>query len=56
MSFIEGLFKDVGNAVTGGLAGAAGNFVSGLFSDKDDPKKNNRVSKSIRKRKNEVPK
>ena len=38
MGFIDGLFKNVGNAVTGGLAGAAGNFVSGLFSDKDDPK------------------
>ena len=38
MGFIDGLFKNVGNAVTGGLAGAAGNFVSGLFSDKDNPK------------------
>ena len=38
MGFIDGLSKNVGNAVTGGLAGAAGNFVSGLFSDKDNPK------------------
>ena len=38
MGFIDGLFKNVGNAVTGGLAGAAGNFVSGLFQKKDSPK------------------
>ena len=35
MSFIKWLFNTVGNAVTGGLAGAAGNFIGGLF-DKGD--------------------
>lgn len=36
MSFIKGLFNTVGNAVTGGLAGAAGNFVGGLFNREDN--------------------
>ena len=36
MSFIKGLFNTVGNAVTGGLAGAAGNFVGGLFDKRDN--------------------
>ena len=36
MSFIKGLFNTVGNAVTGGLAGAAGNFVGGLFDKKNN--------------------
>ena len=49
MSFIKGLFNTVGNAVTGGLAGAAGNFVGGLFDKKDNTEEVMRLQNEMEK-------